>query len=378
MLEYLNELNGQVNSLINYMEMHNDIYSAMSGQKSKYTCFMGLGKIFFDELYVFQMSGYKIDFLCDNNPEKWGKIFCGYICISPAELARFGDDVSVIVNVSAFEEICHQLKEMGLKHVHPPYEWMRDDCAKFGDLGWLNDMRETIVKTLDVFSDDLSRKTYLGILRNKLSVSRADVNYSDFSISGDEYFQDDIFKLSNCERFVDAGAYVGDTLQQLLGKTSGKIGKAFLFELDPGNFSNLSKYLSALPSSLQMRIVAFNKGLWSEQGNVQYTGVGDGFTITNNVHSRVSNAEVVALDHVLNGEEISFIKMDIEGAEIEALEGSRLTIQAQRPKLAICTYHKFKDMLEIPLIIHNICPDYRLFLRHHGSFRYGSICYAVV
>jgi FkbM family methyltransferase len=372
------ELVSKVNELVGYVQEHGEVYLGMSGAKTRFTCFMGIGKIFSDELNLFQRAGYTVDFLCDNDPEKWGKAFFGYRCITPSELARYGEDVTVIVNVSNYEAICAQLRALGLKHVHPPYEWMRDECKKFGDLGWLEDTRRLMLDTLEILGDDLSRRTYFGVLANKLRVSRAEVDYPSLSTDDNEYFQDDIFRVSSRERFVDAGAYIGDTLQRLLSKTQGEIDKAFLFELDAGNFSKLQAYIATLPKPLQERIYAVNKGLWDRRQTVHYGGVNDGYSITEKIDGAYAVAEVEPLDEMLNGEEVTFIKMDIEGAEIPALAGAKQTIQNQRPKLAICTYHQLRDLLEIPSIIHAMCPDYRIFLRHHGQLRYGTICYATL
>ena len=113
-------------------------------------------------------------------------------------------------------------------------------------------------------------------------------------------------------------------------------------------------------------------------GPTSYAGVGDGFTITREKLATAKTAKVDALDHLLGDKKVTFIKMDIEGAEQPALAGARGIIRTQRPRLAICTYHNLEDMLGIPLVIHELCPGYRIYLRHHTNTRYGTICYAQV
>jgi len=73
----------------------------------------------------------------------------------------------------------------------------------------------------------------------------------------------------------------------------------------------------------------------------------------------------------------TFIKMDIEGAELDALEGARRSIQTHRPILSICVYHKQDDLWRIPLFIHTLVEDYRLFLRPHYGDGWDLVCYAV-
>ena len=71
--------------------------------------------------------------------------------------------------------------------------------------------------------------------------------------------------------------------------------------------------------------------------------------------------------------------MDIEGAEMDALKGAEQTSREQRPGLAICVYHRPEDLWNIPLYLHEICPDYRFYLRHHAScYVAETVCYGVV
>ena len=70
-------------------------------------------------------------------------------------------------------------------------------------------------------------------------------------------------------------------------------------------------------------------------------------------------------DSVLNGRPCTYLKMDVEGAEREAIAGARQTIERDRPKLNIAAYHRSEDFFELPLLIHSLCADYALYLRHH-------------
>ena len=83
------------------------------------------------------------------------------------------------------------------------------------------------------------------------------------------------------------------------------------------------------------------------------------------VANKGRETQMRALDSVLNGRPCTYLKMDVEGAEREAIAGVRQTIERDRPKLNIAAYHRREDFFELPLLIHSLCADYALYLRHH-------------
>ena len=75
---------------------------------------------------------------------------------------------------------------------------------------------------------------------------------------------------------------------------------------------------------------------------------------------------------------VTFLKMDIEGAEVPALLGSYHTIVRERPTLMICVYHRQGDFIRIPLLIKSFCPEYRLYFRHYRKYSIQeTVCYAI-
>ena len=86
---------------------------------------------------------------------------------------------------------------------------------------------------------------------------------------------------------------------------------------------------------------------------------------------------VMAIDDVLECHDATWIKMDIEGSELKALEGARETILANHPKLTICIYRSDDDMLTIIEYVHRLLPDYRLYVRHHTRKIYETVLYAI-
>lgn len=84
-----------------------------------------------------------------------------------------------------------------------------------------------------------------------------------------------------------------------------------------------------------------------------------------------------ALDHLLEGVPVTYLKMDVEGMECPALLGAQKVIQAYRPKLAICTYHSNSDMISVPELILKLNPGYKLYFRHYSNALVETVCYAI-
>jgi FkbM family methyltransferase len=188
---------------------------------------------------------------------------------------------------------------------------------------------------------------------------------------GDQYFPPGLIQLKQDDSFVDAGAFTGDTLSDILRRTGGKFDSIHCFELDALNFKTLQKTAAGVPGA--ERIFLHHAGLWDEPMEISYS-VGQN---QSSIGAGTAVGHVVRLDDVIGDQRVTFLKMDIEGAELKALEGGRKTILANKPALAICVYHHFKDLWEIPLFIKSLVPEYRIYLRHHTKLEYETVCYAI-
>ena len=88
---------------------------------------------------------------------------------------------------------------------------------------------------------------------------------------------------------------------------------------------------------------------------------------------------VDTIDNIVGDEFISFIKMDVEGAELNALKGAIKTLERCKPILALSAYHKKEDLITLPQFIKNIYGDCKFYLRKHGGFTnlYSFDLYAI-
>jgi hypothetical protein len=105
------------------------------------------------------------------------------------------------------------------------------------------------------------------------------------------------------------------------------------------------------------------------------------FSMSGNLNSKVGDVGIdvpcIPLDELFADDPVTLIKMDIEGAEYDALLGSKTIIQRDHPVLAICVYHTQSDIWRIPLLIRSIDPTYSMFLRSYDGDGLQTVVYAV-
>lgn len=174
------------------------------------------------------------------------------------------------------------------------------------------------------------------------------------------------------EVFVDAGAYTGDTIESFLHWATD-FKRIFAFEPDPSNLGQCRTRAEKL--SISDKVTYFPCGLSDHEGTVAFeNGAGSGSRIDN---QGSMNVPLATLDASVGDARVTFIKMDIEGAELAALHGAAATIQRCHPKLAICLYHKPEDILEIPSYILSLDKSYRLYLRHYALQPAETVLYCI-
>ena len=199
--------------------------------------------------------------------------------------------------------------------------------------------------------------------------------FSGFDDSENQYFDDELVKYGDNEIFMDLGSMDLKTSYQMK-KHCPLVKKIYALEPDANNFENCKK--SRLDFG-DTKIELKPYGAWSEDTILRLQtvlGRPDASAI-NNVCGD-SEVEVRAIDNIVKEDEIiTFIKADIEGAELEMLKGAAKTIKRCKPKLAICIYHKPEDLTEIPLYIKKLASEYKLYVRLYGNDFTETVLYAI-
>ncbi|MCL2663448.1 MAG: FkbM family methyltransferase [Oscillospiraceae bacterium] len=199
---------------------------------------------------------------------------------------------------------------------------------------------------------------------------------NQFSFHETQYFDPEIVLpiLLEDEVFIDAGCYDCHNSIQFAKLCNNRYEKIIAFEPNPKQYSTCQHNSTVIEN-----FTLYKYGLWNENaklsfinnnaaGNAHFSGMSG---------EDVIKIEAVRLDDILNGEKASFIKMDVEGAELNALKGAEKTIMNYHPKLAISLYHKPEDVWEIPAYILSLDNSYKLYLRHYSFYGSETVLYAV-
>jgi len=232
---------------------------------------------------------------------------------------------------------------------------------------------ERIKRITELFNDDESKKTF-----NKMIKFRQTGKKSDYISHGrqTQYFINDFFTYGKNEVLIDCGAYDGDTIENFLKLQNMDYEQIIVFEPSIENFKLIEKKFN------NPKIVLINAGVYNKDGELYLLEYQDGSIVseTSTGAKEEIRVKVKAIDNLQNLKKVTFIKMDIEGAEMEALKGAKNTILKDKPRLAISIYHSDEDMLKIAEWIHATVPEYKLYCRHHSiyPFAFETVLYAQI
>ena len=320
----------------------------------------------------------------DNNPRLWDSDIDGLRVLSPAEAAkRFSETAVFVITIwgargsDRMSERVSAVRRLGCKTVMPfgPLCWRYPDgvLPHYGvDLPHgVIEQSNDVLKGFDLWADAESRREYIAQLRWRLVF-----DFEELGRPAPEsmYFPPDLLQLRANELFVDCGAFDGDTLRQFLIASNGAFEHYIAVEPDPGNFSQLSDSVSSLPEAVRQRIEIRQAALAAEDGTVRFSAGGGP---SSHVGEGDLEVDAIALDGYLRGRRPTFIKMDIEGAEPQALTGASRHIRDDRPILAISCYHRQDHLWSIPLLINSINKGYAFYLRPHDLEGWDLVCYAI-
>jgi len=247
--------------------------------------------------------------------------------------------------------------------------------------------QEEYYKVYENLSDKDSKNVFLNVIKLRLSslfLGRGAFNLFNFGIGLSEferlvnkYQYKNIITLKKGEVIIDAGAYVGKD-SKIFAWINGF--KNIVYALEPQEKPFMVLLNNVKKHNYDEVIMPLKLGVWSSNTKKRLKGKGSSASVIctpNYGRDHHQEIDCITIDDYFKDINIGFIKMDVEGAELEALKGSKKIISKLKPKLAISVYHKARDLIDIPLFLKRIRPDYELYIQQiHPGLR-ETILFAV-
>lgn len=364
-----------------------DAFDRLAGSRARRVVLFGAGGLGRRVLAAVRTGGLEPVAFADNDPHKRGTSVDGIPVLAPDEAAtRYGRDAAFVVTIwgagspHRYRHSHEQLTKLGCDLVlpFPALLWQ----YRAGLPHYLQDLphkvlreKGEVLRAMDIWADPGSRDEYTRQVRFRLL---ADFSAPGRPVAGRAYFRPELWAPDRAEHFVDCGAYDGDSLRDFLSDRGERFARVDALEPDPVNAGRLEAMIAALPPEVAARIHAWRVAAGASEGSLD-------FAVTGTVSSAptmggagaVTRVRCARLDDLLAGTSPTLIKMDVEGAEVDALLGARALIRAARPVLTICVYHAQAHLWRIPLWIRDLDLGYRLHLRPHNEEGWDLVCYAV-
>lgn len=350
--------NGDLNTLNELKKSGKKIYIYGCGAYAEAVCKYLIKNGLTVEGYFVDHTFYKKDFYISNY-----RVYDIYDHINKL------DDYNIVIGFCDVNKAKFLLQNQKIVKGNYFIIWEYDDGCGW-DEGYLLRNNEALSMIFDALADEKSRSILKELAYAKVNHTvRKLIELAD----SNQYFNELTFEMnSSDEIYVDCGAFNGDTIVKYSAFTNGEYKKIYAFEPDKFNLEILKKNAEGFDN-----IELINMGTWREETTLNFDSDGSGSCVSELGNSVI---QVTTIDSIVKDEKVTFIKMDVEGCELESLHGAENTIRKNYPKLAICCYHKTNDIIDLYSYIKSFNRDdiqYNFYLRHHSSGASETVLYAI-
>lgn len=314
--------------------------------------------------------------VCDNNRSLWGKTIDEIEIVSPqTAVASFPDAIFVIsiwhpTRNDGLQNHASELRRLGCRDVVSfiPFLWMFPEIF-LPKLFWqqpayFEDRRTEIAAGRELL-DEAGRAEFDRQMAFRIS---GDLGCLGDPEAGFQYFPEGLISLTSDETFVDCGAFDGDSVRDFISVSNNRFNRILALEPDPTNFRRLAESVNC------PRIVVHPYAVGAKREMLRMSSTGASSSVSTEGDNEI---ECLTLDELLSDVRPTFIKMDIEGSEMDALQGASATIRRCRPKIAVCVYHHPDHLWKIPMQLKQLLPESRLTLRSHMLDGFDTVCYCL-
>lgn len=313
----------------------------------------GMGDGALKIMSVFERYGIPIAGFFASDEFVRGHVFQGHLVHTLSQIEALIDDFVIVLAFAAgYQSLYDRINEIAKRHT-----LLAPDVPVAGDklftYEYCQKNAEKIQSVYDMLADKKSRQTYADVLNFKIS---GRIEYLNRCTSPKDEIYGGIIPLGDNEVFADLGAYNGDTAAEFMSACNNSFRHLYAFEPNPKNFRKLTKNLPE-----DERITLINAAAGRENGTVKISA-NEGRMSRAGGSGKTVDIPVLSLDEAVP-ENVTVLKLDVEGSEREALEGARRHITGGA-KILCSLYHRSEDMFELPLLIKSINPDLKLYVRH--------------
>lgn len=320
----------------------------------------------------------------DNNKLKYNTSYMEerLLVIKPESLTtKFGKEICILVASSAYDIIKEQLIKLGISAEHIflfNFAFMDLD---YTDAQFISAHIEDFNRAYNRMADDKSCEIFCDILNYRITKEESYLKKMQKYVDDEQYqyFDKELYKFVPDECFLDVGAYDGDTFCKFSKYYEEKEGWKHYYglEADPNMYAELERNLGTASNTQQEKINLYNVAAWDDNTTLFFDSVAGSSTMMENKQEGQMKVKATKIDEVISGE-VTFIKMDIEGAEYAALVGLKETIKKEHPILAICVYHKRDDFFNLTDLIEELAPqEYTFYIRQYRYTPTETVCYAI-
>lgn len=314
----------------------------------------------------------------DNNVLKVGMYYYDYPILSPNTLYDQYPNCDIIIASSAYQQIYKQLLEQGYNCSQIHLYNLAFSDLDYTDKEFIWDHIDEFSWAYDKMKDKKSKMIFLLLLNYKITKDNSYLvelcEYSDDEYW--QYFDKDLVSILSTEIFADIGAYVGDTLQRFIEESNNCYSKYIAIEAEKETYQIL---LNTIAKNNWKNIDTYNIGVWNKKAYLCYNNENTfgNFSVSETVE-KTQNQLANTLYEILGDIPITFMKMDIEGAEYNALLGAEYLIKKYHPIIAICVYHKRDDYYKLLMTIDKFLPgEYSFYFRQYRYTPTETVCYAI-
>jgi FkbM family methyltransferase len=320
-------------------------------------------------------SGISVEAIADDDAKLQGGEIAGARIVPFAALETLDRSLPIVIASHRTLKATERLHALGFANVAPFVLLQLLAPEKFPPHvfheSWLEDLiahRTHYFELADRLADDFSREVLDRVVGYRLT---CDPLVLAPIVEWELYGPRHLLSYGEREIYVDGGSFDGDSVRLFIDRVGGRFERILAFEPDPGTYARLAANFRA-----DRRIEPFQKGLYSRTATLRFDGEGSRASGITDAADGIE-VPVTSIDEMLGENRVSYIKMNIEGAEQEALKGAARAIRRCRPKLAISAYHRAADLWQIPALVRAIEPHYRLYFRQHDGGVIETVLYAL-